>query len=391
MSAETVALIHNYYQQPGGEDQVFAAEGQLLEQHGHRVARYIAHNDAIVGMNRLALARATIWNSAEQHKLRAFLRHEGVRLAHFHNTFPLISPAAYTTCRELGVPVVQTLHNYRLICPNALLLRAKGICHDCVGKTLAWPGVLHACYRNSRLQSAGVAAMLAVHRWRGTWQQQVDCYIALSDFSRQQLIAGGLPADKIVVKPNFLLSDPGPKSDTGTYALFVGRLSEEKGVRTLLHAWRNIGAVPLKVVGDGPLMNEATAYVGQHNLTHVELLGRQPHAAVVDLLKQARLLVFPSTCYENFSITLLEAFACAVPVVASGLGSIAEMIDDEQTGLHAAPGNAEALAERVRWLWERPDVARRLGREARATFEARYTAAQNYRMLRDIYERVTTS
>lgn len=388
MSAEAVALIHNYYQQPGGEDQVFAAEGRLLEQHGHRVARYTAHNDAIVGMNRLALARATIWNSAEQHKLRDFLRREEVRLAHFHNTFPLISPAAYTTCQELGVPVVQTLHNYRLICPNALLLRAKGICHDCVGKTLAWPGVLHACYRDSRLHSAGVAAMLAFHRWRHTWQERVDCYIALSNFSRQQLIAGGLPADKIVVKPNFLLSDPGPKSDTGAYALFVGRLSEEKGVRTLLRAWHDVGAVPLKIAGDGPLMDEATAYVRQHNLTHVELLGGQPHATILDLFKQARLLVFPSICYENFSITLLEAFACGVPVVASGLGSIAEMIDDGQTGLHAAVGNAEALAERVRWLWERPDTAFRMGREARATFEARYTATRHYQMIHDIYEMV---
>jgi glycosyltransferase involved in cell wall biosynthesis len=162
-------------------------------------------------------------------------------------------------------------------------------------------------------------------------------------------------------------------------------------VRTLLRAWHDVGAVPLKIAGDGPLMDEATTYVRQHDLIHVELLGRQPHAAVLELLKQARLLVFPSTCYENFSLTLLEAFACAVPVVASGLGSIAEMIDDGQTGLHAAVGNAEALAERVRWLWERSDTAFRMGREARATFEARYTAAQNYRMLRDIYERVTTS
>jgi glycosyltransferase involved in cell wall biosynthesis len=392
MGFDPILIAHTYYQQPGGEDIVFAAETRLLEEFGHRVVRHTAHNDSVRGMSPLALAASTVWSRAAQRDMQALIQREQPRLAHFHNTFVMLSPAIYSTCKAAGLPVVQTLHNYRLICPDALLLRNGRPCHDCVGKHCAWPGVLHACYRNSRPQSAVVAAMLAFHRWRHTWQQQVDLYIALSEFARQQFIAGGLPAEKIVVKPNFAHPDPGQKQAPGDYALFVGRLSPEKGIATLLHAWAHpsLSSVPLKVAGDGPLLPEAHRLVRAHDLRQVHIVGRRPHTEIVALMKNARLLIFPSEWYESFPLTLVETFACGVPVVASRLGSVAEIVEEGRSGLLFAPGSTEELAAHAAWLWQHPAEAQRMGQEARAVFEEKYTAQHNYHMLRTIYEAAMT-
>lgn len=389
MFPEHILVVHNYYQQPGGEDRVFAAETALLEQHGHRVSRFTAHNDILAGVSPLALARVTLWNSTTWRELRAYIRRERPDIVHFHNTFPFLSPAVYDACKDAGLPVVQTLHNYRLICPNALLSRNQRPCHDCVGKHTPWPGVIHACYRSSRLQTAGVAAMLAFHRWRTTWLTQVDCFIALSEFARQQFIAGGLPAAHVVVKPNFVHPDPGTKTGPGQYALVVGRLSQEKGIHTLVQAWRSGLDFPLKIVGDGPLMPEVRQLVHEHHLHHIELLGQRPHQEILSLLKGARFLVFPSEVYENFPLAIAEAFACQVPIIASRLGSMAEIITDGCTGLLFEPFCAEDLAAKATWLWNNPDLAEQFGKAARAAFEAHYTAAINYHQLLTIYQTVS--
>ena len=169
MGLPRVAVIHNRYQQPGGEDGVFAGETDLLERQGHEVVRYVLDNQAIDGMGRLALARATVWNGDAYAGLRRLFASYRPDVAHFHNTFPLVSPAGYYAARREGVAVVQTLHNFRLACPNALFFRDGHVCEDCSGKAVAWPGVLHACYRGSRAASGMTAAMLAVHRALGTW------------------------------------------------------------------------------------------------------------------------------------------------------------------------------------------------------------------------------
>jgi glycosyltransferase involved in cell wall biosynthesis len=173
-----VLLVHNHYQQPGGEDRVFAAEGRLLETQGHRVSRYTVHNDQVKDLAPLALAKATVWNKTTWQELHTLIRGIRPEIVHLHNTFPLISPAAYYACQAANVPVVQTLHNYRLICPNALFLREGRVCEDCVGKTPPWPGILHACYRSSRAQTAVTVGMLTYHRWRKTWQEHVQVYLA---------------------------------------------------------------------------------------------------------------------------------------------------------------------------------------------------------------------
>ena len=211
-----ILLAHNRYQQEGGEDQSFAAEAAMLRDRGHEVIEYTTHNRAIDGMNHVALALRTVWNATTYAELRRLFRRHRPQIAHFNNTFPLISPSAYYAARAEGVPVVQTLRNFRLLCPNALLFRNGKICHECVSTTTAWPAVVHKCYRGSRAASAVVAAMLTTHRTCGTWHTSVDTYIALTQFSRQTFVDAGFPADRIIVKPNFVYPDPGPGTGCST-------------------------------------------------------------------------------------------------------------------------------------------------------------------------------
>lgn len=380
---ERVLLVHNRYQQPGGEDQVFAAEGELLEAHGHHVLRYTAHNDQVTGMSRHALAGATIWNRSVYRELRDLVRRERPLVAHFHNTFPLVSPAAYYAVRKEGVPVVQTLHNYRLLCPDALFFRDGRVCEDCLGKVVPWPGVVHACYRGSRSASGGVATMLTAHRALGTWTRVVDLYIALTEFARRKFVQGGIPAAKIVVKPNFLRPDPGEGEGKGGYFLFVGRLSHEKGIDVLLAAWKRLdGRAHLKIVGDGPLAPVIAEAVGQDR---IEWLGSQPKDQVLTLMKDARALVFPSLWYEGFPMVIAEAYAVGLPVIASDLGSMSSLIDHKRTGMHFRPGDPKDLAAQAEWVSSHPAEVERMRGEIRGEFEAKYSADRNYELLINAY------
>jgi glycosyltransferase involved in cell wall biosynthesis len=379
-----ILVVHNRYQEPGGEDQVFLAETALLESYGHPVLRYGVHNDLIADMNRLVLARKALWNSSTYQELRALIRRERPRVVHFHNTFPLVSPAGYYAARAEGVPVVQTLHNYRLLCPDALFFRNGRVCEDCMGKAIPWPGVVHGCYRESRAASGVIAAMLAAHRALSTWTKMVDVYVTLTDFARRKFIEGGLPAEKMMTKPNFVYPDPGPGEGRGGYALFVGRLSPEKGIGTLLAAWERLGIrIPLKIAGDGPLKGRVIRTVGENPC--VERLGHRPTAEVHALLKEAGVLIVPSELYETFGRVVAEAFATGTPVVAADIGAIAELVEHGRTGLRFRPGDQEDLRAQVERLWSRPEEQARMRREVRSEFEAKYTAERNYQMLMKIY------
>lgn len=378
-----ILVAHNYYQQPGGEDQVFAAESALLEAHGHQVHRYTIHNDQIQDVNPLALASATVWNSQVYQELRRLICQEQIQVIHFHNTLPLISPAAYYAAKAEGVPVIQTLHNYRLLCPNGLLFRDGNVCEDCLGQFIPLPSVLHACYRGSRVASGAVATMLTMHRTAHTWTEMVDVYIALTEFACKKFIQGGIPAQKTVVKSNFVHPDPGYGKGEGGYALFVGRLSPEKGVDSLLMAWEQLTGVPLKIVGDGPLAAQVAEAVRQ--TPAIEWLGRRPMEEVYALLKEAMFLVFPSKWYEGLPRTIIESFAAGTPVIASNLGSMTSLISPGQTGLHFQPGNPEDLATQVEWMLKNPKQLAQMRLEARSEFEAKYTAENSYRQLMEIY------
>lgn len=307
-----ILVAHNCYQQPGGEDQCVAAEIAMLEARGHAVTQYCMHNDAINAMSSSQVASRTLWSWPAYYELRELLRAQRPQIVHFHNTFPLISPSAYYAAQAENVRVVQTLHNFRLLCVNGLLFRDGVICEDCLGKSIAWPGVLHACYRSSRTASTVTAAMQTLHRALGTWRSAVDVYIALSQSSRRKLVEGELPADKIVLKPNFAYPDPGPGAGNGGYGVFIGRLSTEKGLQTLIQAWRNLGAsIPLKIVGAGPLADTVQAAVAKSPSIH--WLPGVPLETVFSLLGEAAFLVLPSQCYENFPRVIIEAFSKGTP------------------------------------------------------------------------------
>ncbi|WP_460361807.1 glycosyltransferase family 4 protein [Thermus antranikianii] len=355
----------------------------LLREKEHEVAEFTSRNHELEGMPPWRQGLVTLWNQGAYRRVREAIRQRRPDLVHVHNTFPLASPAVIHAAKAEGVPVVMTLHNYRLLCVNALFFREGRVCEDCLGR-LPWRGVVHGCYRDSRLASLGVASMLALHRALGTWNL-VDRFIALTEFARQKFVEGGLPAEKIVVKPNFVHPDPGPGEGKGGYALFVGRLSPEKGVRTLLRAWERLKGIPLKIVGDGPLQAEMEDLVRGGGLEGVEMLGRRPREEVLGLMREAGVLVFPSECYENFPMTVAEAFACGLPVVASRLGAMAGIVEDGRTGLHFRPGDPEDLAAKVEWLLDHPVELARMRREARAEYEAKYTAERNYQLLMEIY------
>jgi glycosyltransferase involved in cell wall biosynthesis len=386
-----ILLVHNKYQQPGGEDVVFEQERKLLESAGHSVSTYCRTNDEInqySGLKRLTLIKNTISSDDSRRQVFEVLQREEPEVVHIHNTFMMISPSIYSACREAGVPVVQTLHNYRLLCPAANFFRDGHVCEECEEHGV-WRGVRYGCYRGSRVATATVALMLTVHRQEHTYTKSIDRFIALSNFARSKFIAGGLPGERIEVKPNFVEPDPGERTQSGGYAVFVGRLSEEKGLDTLVAAWAQLGnRVPLVMVGDGPVGPSLKKLAQEKGITSIDFRGRLPRSEAQEVVKGSSFMVLPSECYENFPMGMVEAFACGVPVIASRLGALQELVDDGRTGLHFTPGSPQELAEKVKWAWSHPERLREMGKEARREFENRYTAEENYSMLMNIYKSV---
>ena len=385
-----ILMVHNSYQQHGGEDSVFHAERELLSAAGHDVIQYTRANGEIAlngFVSRAGLAAGTVWARDSYRQLRELTLREKPDVAHFHNTFPLISPAAYYACAEAGVPVLQSLHNARLLCPAATFYRDGHACTDCLGRMLPWPGVLHGCYRNSLVQTGVVAGMLSFHRLLKTWEKRVNTYIVFSEFYRRKFAEAGLPREKITVKPHFVAPDPQQTGDAQRYALFAGRLAAEKGVRTLLEAWKQLKFIPLKVRGDGPLETCVRELADDPHYC-IEIVSRLEREELTALFHGARFLVWPSGgYYETFGLVAVEAFACGVPVIASKIGVMAEIVQDGVTGLHFEPGNAADLAAKVEWAWNHPEETARMGRAARAEYEAKYTPERNYKMLMGIYRR----
>jgi glycosyltransferase involved in cell wall biosynthesis len=378
-----ILLVHNYYLQPGGEDQVFSAETEVLRAHGEDVRVYTVHNRRVASMGMLSMASSTLWNRQVFRELTALLYDYAPDLVHCHNTFPLVSPAAYAAARRLRIPVVQTLHNFRLLCVNGLFLRNGRQCEDCLGRAVAWPGVLHACYRQSRPASAVVAAMVGINRWRGTWQTAIDTYIAVSEFARAKFVAGGLPADRIVVKPNFLPQDPGTGIHQGGFALYVGRLSPEKGIAPLVRLWERLAlGIPLRIIGSGPLGTLAA-----DSSLNIEWLGWQPHDRVLAAMKEASFLVFPTECYEGLPMVLLEAMATGLPVIASDRGSLPEIVQDGRSGVLVPSGDPDNWAGALRWAISNPEALAAMGQRGRQAFEDNYTQEVGYRRLSEVYQR----
>lgn len=378
MNKLRIVVVHNSYQHRGGEDAVVEDEIALLRAHGHTVHSYLRTNDEIAAMSSVAAARQSLWSNRTSVEMSTLMRDFKPDVIHAHNTWPLVSPSLYWAAAEARVPVVQTLHNFRLMCLSGLYLRDGKVCEDCAGR-LPWRGVLRKCYRGSTAASGVLAGMLALHRARGTWQHKVTRYIALNNFCRDKFIAGGLPAERIVIKPNFVDFDaPAPEPRDGF--LFVGRLSQEKGIDVLAAAARRLDGAAVRVAGSGP---EAPLLEGVPGMT---ALGALSGAAVRAEMGRALALVLPSIWYENFPRTLVESYGCCLPVIASRIGALAELVQDGETGLLFNAGDAADLGEKMRWAQAHPEEMARMGRNARVLYEAQFTAERNHQQLLAIYQ-----
>lgn len=376
-----VLQVHTRYRQSGGEDGVLETESRLLQSGGNDVLTWEEANPD--GSTAALSLAASVWNPAAARRFRQVMDRYRPDIVHVHNTWFAMSPSVVAAPRKFDVPVVMTLHNYRLICAAATLYRDGAPCHDCVG-THPWHAVRHRCYRDSRPQSAIAAAGMAVHGSQGTWSHNVDRFLALSNFGKQQFVEGGLPAHKIVTKSNSV-DDPGerpsPPSASRT-VLFVGRLSTEKGVADLLEAWAvRPRRLELVIVGTGPLEEELrrAAPAG------VVFAGKQTHAQVVSMMLSSRALVFPSTWYEGQPLVLLEAAAAGMAILLSDLGAMTEMFAPDSERLLFEPSNLESLSDGIQRLEEDAFVDD-FGKLARRRFEERYTHEIAATRLEAIYQ-----
>jgi glycosyltransferase involved in cell wall biosynthesis len=377
-----VLLVHNRYQQYGGEDAVVDVETKMLREAGHKVETFFVTNDRIIGARaKLTAAALTPYNPMARRALRKRLQADRPDIVHVHNFFPQLSPSIFDACIDERVPVVMTMHNFRIGCSNAFLFRDGKPCEDCLTGS-AYHAVQHRCYRSSRLGSLAVASMIAYHRRVGTWQHKVTRFIALTDFSRGKLVQAGLPTGKVVVKPNFVADplDSMAVSSPGAGAVFIGRLSPEKGGATLIEAWQGIN-LPLRIVGDGPEADELRR-AAPANVTFV---GHRQRADVYREIAGAAFVIVPSIWYENFPVTVIEAMAMGKPILASRIGALQEIVTEGVTGLHFQPGDAADLRHAVARLANAPELSREMGENGRRLYLDKLSPAKNLNTLIDIY------
>lgn len=385
-----ILLVHNFYGSgaPSGENQVFIDEKGMLEKQGHEVQTFTRQSDEIRSQGvwgALKGACSTPWNPWMAHDIRSKVDAFKPDVVHVHNSFPLISPALFHVIGNQAKRVL-TLHNYRLFCPAAIPMREGQVCTECLDQESAWPSVRHGCYRGSRLATLPLAVSVALHRRLGTWTQQVDAFIALSEFQKGRMAAAGLPGDKIHVKPNFYPGNPVvmPWLERDHAVVFVGRLSQEKGVETLVRAWRAWGesAPELRVVGEGPLREKLQSMaVG----LPIRFLGQLAVAGAQKEIASSRLLVLPSEWFEGFPMVLREAFAFGTPAAVSDLGPLPSLVRDGENGTVFPAADAAKLLAIVRAAWSDHAKLEQQGRVARCDFERLYTEDANYRLLMKVY------
>jgi glycosyltransferase involved in cell wall biosynthesis len=382
-----ILLVHNFYRQPGGEDTVVYAEKAQLEASGHQVYPYFIYNDSIKSISdKLKTFMNVTYNVKSKSILANIIKTFQPDLMHVHNFFPLLSPSIFDAAQEAGIPSLLTLHNFRILCPTATLYH-NGRIQERSLTGASWWTVWQRTYRNSLFGTLAVARMVEYHKKRGTWRTQVDRFIALTPFAQARFVLGGLPVERIVIKPNGAPSPilPAPADEVQPRAgvLFVGRLCEEKGILPLVRLWRDLG-VTLTVVGDGPLRPHLLAEAGPD----VRLLGQLDAAGVQDEMRKAALLILPSLYYEMLPLVLIEALAEGLPVVASRLGAIPDIIEDGITGLLFDPFDPADSVRTVRQALADPERLDAMGRAARAAYQCRYTADANQVALLEIYRDV---
>lgn len=379
-----ILVAHNRYLYRGGEDTVVDAEVSLLRQYGHHVWLYTRDNTDIQHLSKIDAAKTTLWSAQTVREIQSIHQQFAPDLIHAHNTFPLISPSLYSVAQQLRIPVVQTLHNFRLVCPQAMLLRDGNHCESCVGK-LPWRAVIHRCYRRSLPQSALTAGMLGWQYLRGVWHQKISRFIVLNQLCHDVFSRGGLPREKLCIKPNFVDSLEEPQWHQRKGGLFIGRLSTEKGIEVLISALAKLPTTVIDVYGKGPLQARVEASGS------FRYRGFQSAAVLRERMRGASYMVMPSTGMESFGLVAIEAFACGTPVIATRHGGLRELIVDGHTGLLVPPNDDRALASAIAFAEAHPDAMQRMGMAARKNYLATYTPARNYERLIQIYDDAVTS
>jgi glycosyltransferase involved in cell wall biosynthesis len=382
-----VLMVHNRYRSVGGEDASTDSQVALLRGAGHEVVVLEESNERIFELGRLHTAVRSVWSPESYGKVDKILGKDQFDVMHVQNLFPLFSPSVYYAARRHGVPVVQSLRNFRTLCPEAMLYRDGAVCTDCVGKAVAWPSIVHQCYRESASGTAVVAAMAASHRMIGTWKRRVARYVTASEFARDIYVKGGWERSQIEVIPNFVYPDPGTGEGNGGYALYAGRMAPPKGIDTLLEAWR-VGGInyPLKIVGTGPLLPDILEAAKVNPL--IEYLGVVDGDVVADLMGHATLVVAPTRGIETFGRVAAEAMSRGTPAVVAGHGGLREIVTDESTGYHFPPGDAAALADRVRLLLSDDDRLATMRVAARKEFLERFAGERVLARWVDLYKRL---
>jgi glycosyltransferase involved in cell wall biosynthesis len=388
MSVETkikeILIAHNMYQQYGGEDAVVASEVSMLKKKGHLVTIYTKDNKTITEENKINLFFNTVWSNKTKKELIEMFSLSKPDVIHVHNTLPLISPSIFWVASKFDIPIVQTIHNFRLSCLQAMFLRENEICEECVSR-IPWRGIIHKCYKDSFSASTALAITLSVHRLLGTYKNKVTAYIALNEFCKSKLVEMGLPERRIYVKPNFVLQNCNQVKNKMGNPLYVGRLSKEKGMAVLAGAIRAIPEQQFDIIGDGP---ERHLF---EQINNVNLLGALSQNDTIDLMSNAPFIMLPSLWYENMPRTIVEAFSNGVPVIASDIGALSTMIDHGETGLLFTPGSSKALENTIKWALNNKENIYYMGSRAKKEFMSNYTEERNYKMLIDIYTEALNS
>jgi glycosyltransferase involved in cell wall biosynthesis len=386
-----VLIVHGAYQQFGGEDSVVQAERELLERHGDEVKLYSRHNDetkSFSAFQKAAFFPQTVysWNSSGE--IADVVHGFKPDVAFVHNVYPLLSPSVYHKLHSLGVPAVQVLHNFRPFCPNGFYYTQGQICEACRdGNYLN--AVRKRCYKDSYVLSGLYALTLGSNRLAGM-VDKISGFICLTEFFKIKMQEAGVPDSKLFVRPNFVYAPPlsAATSDSGKYAIYMGRLSPEKGCWTLIHAFEQLPQVPLKILGTGPLEQELKDYVSRKAISSIQFLGFKSGDEKWQLLRNSLCLVVPSEWYENFPVTVLEAFMAAKPVVAARMGGLPYIVEDGQSGLLFESGKVDQLAKHIQRLADDPAGAVRMGARARSLSETKYGPEQGYSNLMNIFSQV---
>jgi len=382
-----ILFIHDFYQRFGGEDAVALTEKKLLQEHGDEVIPYTRHNDEIKDYGlwrKLTMPAEVIYSRQTVADLREIVENHRPDVAYIHNFFPLISPSVYPALKSLGVPSIQVVHDFRMLCPTGVFYTEGRVCERCKHGNFLH-AVRHRCYHESYAASALVGSAISLHRISGGLNK-VDGYICLTEFTKQKLLEVGVAAEKLFVKPNFIdASHVRPSAAGGSYALFLGRLSDEKGLWTLIHAFEKLPHIPLKIAGTGPLEGEVRHYVREKQLTHIEILGFKNGQEKWDLLLGSLFVVIPSEWYETFCLVVLEAYAAGKAVLASRMGSLPYVLEQGVTGELFEAGNPEDLAAKANEMTKRPEELQRMGMHGRKLAETKYSPEQNYRQLMEIF------